>query len=215
MSQIENNLGNILIKHKDAYFKTVHYLTEYLTFTTDRDLAGRFYLLKAGDTTILNGDRIRINSGNRTLVINGEGETRMTDRDKIFHNNDTFIITNGTDATTPINYETPFYFISGRSDKIALHFHWGMEILNGASRNNIQPVLNCEKFDQHPSTLQFYLENVNQPQVGRSPPRPVVTAPRNVSGVSNDKIDSRRGFIILLLLIIVLVLAIMVSNHKY
>lgn len=128
MSNVHNILGNILIKHNDKW-RGDYYLKDDLTFTTDRSLAARFYLLKSGDTTILNGDRISINSGNKTLSISNSNTLQLVDREQHYHNFNTFLITNGTDHTDPITFETILYFISNRDDRTALKYEWSMDLI--------------------------------------------------------------------------------------
>ena len=52
MDQIDNILGNIILKHENK-LRGNSYLKQDLTFTTDRSLASRFYLLKSGNSTII------------------------------------------------------------------------------------------------------------------------------------------------------------------
>src|SRR5437899_615902 len=100
MSHLEQNLGNILLKIRDKWQGDL-YLTESLTFSAQRAQAASFYLLKSGDSTILNGDRISLNVGSRTLVVSN-GMVRMIDRDQLQREVRTFIISNGSDSTEPI-----------------------------------------------------------------------------------------------------------------
>lgn len=125
------DLGNMLIKCHDKW-RGFLYLKEDITLTVDRSLAARFYLLKSGDTTILNGDRVTINSGNKVIIIDESNKIYLHDRtfeDKYINNIKSFIITNGTDNTDPITYETPIYLISNKDKKTALKYEWGINLI--------------------------------------------------------------------------------------
>lgn len=129
-----HTLGNIFIKHNDKW-RGDYYLKEDLTFGVNRGDAARFYLLKAGDTTILNGDRISLHMGSRTLIttsIDGIETARLIDRQHANRGLASFIITNGTDNTDPITYESTLFFIADKARKMALKYEWGLDLVDNS-----------------------------------------------------------------------------------
>ena len=124
-----DNLKKIFIKHNDKW-RGDYYLTDDLTFTVDKSQAACFYLLKLGDTTIINGDRISINSGNRTLIIDDSNIIKLIDRQLLNREINSFIIINESDTTEPITYESSIFLISDINKKMALSYEWGMDLIN-------------------------------------------------------------------------------------
>lgn len=119
MEHVDNILGNIIIRHEDKW-RGDSYLKQDLTFTSDRDQASRFYLLKSGNSTITNGDRITINSGNKTLV--QDEELALIDRDEITKDKNLMIITDGTDDPKAIAYNSTVFFIVDKDKKTGLKY---------------------------------------------------------------------------------------------
>lgn len=111
MACINNIIGNIHIKHNNTWHESL-YLCEDLTFVPDINQAAKLYILKSGNTNIINGDRVSINLGNKILTINNDNQIKFIDRDQLRDENDTFIINNGSDTTDPITYDTPVFLIS-------------------------------------------------------------------------------------------------------
>jgi len=135
MHIIDNNIGNILIKHKNN--NQILYLKDNLTFTNNRFEASKFYLLKSGNTNILNNDRISVNYGNKTLLINptdlsnkgvsppcliNNNTLRFVDRNNINYSVSTFVITSGSDSILPIQYDTPIFLLTDKYNNIALKY---------------------------------------------------------------------------------------------
>ncbi len=201
--------GNILIKHNDKW-RGDYYLKEDLTFTTNKFDAARFYLLKSGDTTIINGDRISINCGNRVLTI-VDNELRLIDRS---HNYNSFIITNGTDNTDPIIFETVLYFIS--DSRNALKYEWGMDLIIPTD-NSIEVSAANYQPHSHPhlsnyyygetctnNSFEFILERSDTPIISREISR--------VTHANNKSDEGYRGIIMIVLLMVILVLCFLLSK---
>jgi hypothetical protein len=222
MSRIDNTPGNILIRHNDKWRGT-YYLRYDLTFTTDRDLAGRFYLLKPGVTTILNGDRISINSGNRTLAISNN-VVSLIDRTNITSEINEFIVTNRTNNTDPITYESPLFFITDKDRKMALKYSWKTEFIergNGLSEAIIpsHPDLITsyygETCETHVDVFQFYLERADSPIINLNSHRNTMTQTypmKSTTKTISEYLDTYRGAVIIILLMIVLVLCVLASK---
>lgn len=217
--------GNLLIKHNDKW-RGDYYLKEDLSFTTDKSLAARFYLLKSGDTPILNGDRISINSGNRTLVIDNENHIRLLDRDQQSREINTFIITNGTDTTDPITYDGGIFFISDKTQKQALKYVWGMELIGNSPDAVVSDASNYKPHD-HPSLVnenygtaceayinafQFQLERAGVPIMTMQDTKTEATPSNKLISQTGNFLDRYKGAILLLLLMVVLILCIAVSK---
>lgn len=219
--------GNILIKHNDKW-RGDYYLTEDLTFTVDRSLAARFYLLKSGDTTILNGDRISINSGNRTLATSDSDTVRLIDRDHSQRLTTTFIVTNGTDNTDPISFETVIFLISDKDRKTALKYEWGMDLINPTSDSSMSGAVSYKPHD-HPnlingnygdnssiniSSFGFLLERADSPITNLDSSRTMlqVTQNKTLSKTPTEFLDGYKGAIMVILLMIVLILCLIASR---
>jgi len=215
MMYVNDNLGNLIIKHNDKW-RGDYYLRDDLTFTVDRKAAGRFYLLKSGNTSILNGDRISINCGNKVLSIDRDNTIRLIDRENNY-NTTTFIITNGTDNTDPIAFETSLYLISDKDEKKALKYDWGMDLV-GPIDNIIIPGAVNFKPQQQPkmingsyadicptyiNTFEFLLEKADGPITNLDTSRVSAVLPK-----TNELNDGYKGAFMIVLLMIVLVLCI-------
>lgn len=223
-----HELGNILIKHNDRW-RGDFYLKEDLTFTIDRTKAARFYLLKSGDTTILNGDRISVNSGNRTLNLSENNELHLADRalaDQNIRGTTTFLISNGTDNTDPITFETHIYLISNREQRLALKYEWGMELITpgGAIEGDVNaanykprshPTLINEDYGTGTvsgvSAFQFSLERADSPITTTESSRNMIAKTSPIKGIT-ELFDNYHGALLLLLLLVILVLCIVVSR---
>jgi hypothetical protein len=224
MSHVDNTLGNILIKHNDKW-RGDYYLQDNLTFGVNRSQAARFYLLKSGDTTILNGDRISLHSGNRTLVISDSNTIRLVDRNLPYRGLNSFIITNGTDNTDPVTYENIVFLISDSQTKTALKYDWRMDLISNPSQNSIissnasdyrprnQPSLvnsnyesTCESYSH---MFEFLLEKADLPIIDQS--RFTLTETSSVKTAS-DIMDGYKGIIMIILLMVILLLCIVASK---
>lgn len=223
MSYIGATSGNIYVKHNDKW-RGDYYLTDNLTFTVDKDLAGKFYLLKQGDTTILNGDRITINSGNRTLVVANNNNIRLIDRDQRDQSHvgvNSFIITNGIDNTDPITYENTVFLISDKTRKTALQYIWGMDLIGSIDDQTIPNASNYKprnnptlingnygsSCDSYIGLFEFSLERVEGPILNQS----YNMLTRTSINKSFDFFDAYGSAVIIMLLMIVLVLCILVG----
>lgn len=217
MDPVNNNLGNILIKHHDK-FRGDYYLKDDLTFTTDRSLAAKFYLLRSGDSSILNGDRISINLGYRTLIIDDDNQVMLIDREHSYRNVNTVIITNGTDSTDPITFDSVVYLITDKKNKEALKYDWSLNLIDSNnSYNDItnykpkeSPILTIFKYGGNSkveiSSFEFILERADGPITNliQQNDRLEQRAPKSFEGYS--------GALLILLLMIVLVLCLIISN---
>lgn len=228
MSGIDTEVGNIIIRHTDKW-RGKCYLKEDLTFTGNRAEAIRCYILKTGDTTILNGDRITINSGNRTIIIDNNGKLRFSDRDQLFNNVNSFIITNGTDHTDPISYEATLFFISDKDRKTALKYEWAVDGNNNILCNsnndrdsNIKPgnyanLINAE-YSNHDNIngFQFVLERAEGPITNLN--QQIKSGPQDDGSKiqyqknSSELFDGRNGVILIILLVIILILCMIVTK---
>lgn len=228
--------GNLLIKHNDKW-RGDYYLKDDLSFTTDRNLAARFYILKPGDTTILNGDRVSINSGNRTLIIDDSNQLKLIDRTQHHRELNSFIITNGTDSTDPITYDGSIFFISDRTKKMALRYVWGMDLINSTKKSNLVessdeyviPDLIPDAADYKPrdhpnlmnenygntceaniNSFQFRLERGSNSVIDMEDTRTLAISPLKTR--TNELFDRYKGVVLLLLLMIVLILCVIISK---
>ena len=67
-------------------------------------------MLKSGNTTIINGDRVSLNLGNKILVITENNIIKFLDRDQLWDETDSFTITNGTDIIlNPLCMIAPYF----------------------------------------------------------------------------------------------------------
>lgn len=218
---VDNTLGNILIKHNDKW-RGDYYLKDDLTFTIDRSSATRFYLLKSGDTTIINGDRISINSGNRTLSITDSNSLRLVDREQSYRDTGTFLVTNGTDNTNSITFENVIYFISNKDDKKALKYEWGMELIVPIENNDIPDAVNYKPHNQpslingsygdtcvtYINTFEFVLEKADGPITNLDESR----ASKQITVNKSEFFDGYKGSVMVFLLIVILILCAIVSK---
>lgn len=212
--------GNLLIKHNDKW-RGDYYLKHDLTFSPNRSEAAHFYLLKPGDTTILNGDRVSINSGNRTLILDEANNCRLIDRDQHHRGIRTFIISNNKDSTDPINYDQVLFFISDKTARTALKYEWSMDIIrpnDGSGSSTYKPrnfpnLTTSTYGTSHETELtpfQFQLERATEPITNLEDNRTVAVA----KPTRNDNLfDRYKGAILLFFLMILLVLCIMVNGR--
>lgn len=218
--------GNLFIKHNDKW-RGDYYLKEDFEFTTDKNLAARFYLLKSGDTTILNGDRISINCGSRVLVIDESNQIKLVDRELCHHGINSFIIGNGTDNTDPINFDSGVFFITDKDEKIALRYIWGMDLIdpsdtdtdasNYKPRNH--PNLTHENYgnvcEANIGSFQFQLERATVPVTAIEDNRTIAVPPIKQSSRSWDLFDRYKGAVMLFLLMIILILCIVIGGDSF
>lgn len=207
---MDDNIGNLLIKHK--FNSQIFYLCNDLNFTTKREIASKFYLLKSGDTSILNNDRININSGNKTLLITSDNNIKFMDRSNMKYDISTCIITTGSDNVLPITYETALFFLTDKLNNLALKFSpiTNQEFNSDVSINENPKLLNS-KFDitTDINDLQFYLEKYDDP---------IINIPQNkTSNFSFLKKnlefnENNRSILLLILLFIILFLCSMLNR---
>lgn len=210
--------GNLLIKHIDRW-RGDYYLKDDLTFSPNRSEAARFYLLKSGDTTILNGDRVSINSGNRTLVLDEQNNCRLIDRDQHHRGVRTFVVSNNNDTTDPINYDQILFFISDKTTRTALKYEWSMDIIrpnDGSGSSTYKPrnfpnLISGEYGTTHETELtpfQFQLERANDPITNLEDNRTLAVAKIRTENL----FDKYKGAILLFFMLILLILCVMVSR---
>lgn len=231
MAHVDNILGNILIKHNDKW-RGDYYLKDDLTFSLNKLHAGRFYLLKPGDTTILNGDRVSIHLGNRTLIMDNLNILKLVDREQVQRELNSFIITNGTENTDPISYESPIFFISDKSRKTALRYEWGMDLIS-SNENSTLPEAMSYKPREHPNLInatygstceihinsfQFFLERADSPirtvEAARTLTTSIATstAISPIKKIGSDLFDGYKGAVLVILLMVILILCILASK---
>jgi hypothetical protein len=235
MTYVDNILGNLLIKYHDRW-RGNYYLKEDLFFTPDRSDAARFYLLKPGDTSILNGDRVSIHCGNRTLVIDSHDKIKLVDRERLQIKSDdykitSYILTNGTENTDPIGHESPLFIISDRVDKMALKYEWGMELIipqndivtpsSDSNPSNYKPrshpnLTNASyNGDFSVNAFKFSLERADGPIINAEEARSITTgammAPAKTM-TKSDNFEGYHGIIMIILLMIVLILCIFINR---
>ena len=208
-NNIDNIVGNILIKHKSNTKN--FYLCQDLSFTTDRSNANKFYFLKSGDTSILNNDRININCGNKTLLINQNYGLKFMDRNNFNNNVSTFIITAGSDNILPIQYEIPLFFLTDKTNNLALKYSHIDD--NGfVSIKSDNPKLVNTKFDitTDINDLQFYLEKFDEPITNIEPKQPEKSS--NFIKKTIEFNDNHKSILLLILLFIILFLCSMLNR---
>lgn len=212
MTHIDTTLGNILIKHHDTW-RGAYYLKDDMTFTTDRASACRFYLLKPGDTSINNGDRVSINSGNRILIIDSENNIILHDR-SIYHDSDSFIISNGTDNLDPITYEGSLFFIINKEAKKALRYDWQTELIENTNIHrptNSPTIITGTYGDDSPlniNSFRFFLEKANGPIVNIEPKQ------KFTDTKTFEIINEYKGIFLIVLLMMILALCVMIENGR-
>lgn len=242
MAHVDNVLGNLLIKYHDRW-RGNYYLKADLSFGVDRDEAARFYLLKSGNTAILNGDRVSIHTGNRTLVINDQDKVQLVDREQVSASTykiHSFIISNGTENTDPIVYESAMFIICDKQAKTALKYEWGMELIinqnepveqiqtmSGASillsndPSNYRPqnrpnlINSTYNADIQVGLFRFSLERADASILNVSNARAMTAAatltPTNTL-TKAESFDNYRGAIMVVLLLIILILCVLLNR---
>jgi hypothetical protein len=234
--ELDNTVGNVLIKQKISYYPNVYfYLKEDLSFTTKREKAGRFHITKPGNSNVVNGDRVHINNGNRTLMLsNNETSThrlKLLDRDQQLAKkvSDTFVLTNNSDNMEAIGYEKPYYILANRKNKTGLHLYWPMELVGQSMQLTAQAFLNIDSFalcEDNPQQLcrfQFYIEDYYRPSFVKASERTQVPDPLATKNVfdQNDKLsldqpirlEGKGGVVLLMLLMMLLAMIILVTNQ--
>jgi hypothetical protein len=231
-----NLLGNTLIKYTDKW-RGAYYLKDDLTFTVNRTQAARLYLLKSGNSTILNGDLVTINLGNQIMVVDYNSNIiRFLDRNLTHNGINSFIITNGTENVEPIMYETSISLISDKNRKTALRYEWKMDLIaNQEEINKLGHISDAGNYRPHThpnlingdygtscesyiNTFQFYLEPSDGTRFNIYPvDNPNTNTNRNTIEVPSSKIvynslDGYKSLILILLLMITLVLCVLVSR---
>lgn len=200
MTLVRGNKGHLHIKHYDPVSQPL-YLTEDLTFSTDRSQAAKFYPLKSADTSIINGDRISLHTGSRTLVINQAGIPQLLDRTQIRNEVSTFVIMNGTNNTQAIECETNILFVGDRENMSALKYY--------LDHGRI-PHLSYDEFDRsQKSMFQFAFEHASVPVTQRK-----TVAPQDVPLSSRlpSWLNWLSGPLVVILLIIILILSVLTTR---
>lgn len=202
------SLGNIVISHYDPVWKTMYYLCDDMTFTTDERYAARCYLLKPGDTAVNNGDRISINTGNRTLVIDTKGKVKFMDRELIKNETSTFVVTNGTPDVRGIGYSSSEYFlIANKDNKMALRCKWFTNLIDTTADMRPELISDCYE-EAIPAQFAFSFDYAPKHRE-----HPVVQETRAVaSRTSRELIEQYKNEMLLLLLMITLVLCLVISK---
>ena len=102
---------------------------------------------------------------------------KLIDREQVQREVNSFIITNGTENTDPISYESPIFFISDKSRKTALRYEWGMDLIDSAENSSPSEATNYKPRDHpnlinttygstcemHINSFQFFLERADSP----------------------------------------------------
>lgn len=221
VSTLDTNVGTTVLKHHDKW-RGDYYLRDDLTFTPHKAQAARVYLLKAGDTSIINGDRISINCGNKVLVVTRENDVRFMDRDQIYHEVRTFTVTDGTDNVTPVTHDTPLYIVSDRQRTLALRYHWSMEPTAADPEANVRWPASCPNLvneemvapeNSDIRSFTFAFEAVTEtPVVSGS--QMCAEEPAEVDAKSKwwEWFESVRGPLFVVLLLVILVLIILTTQ---
>jgi hypothetical protein len=222
MSYVNNILGNIYVRHLDKW-RGYRYLKDDLTFTLNKNLAAKIYMLKSGNTTIINGDRVSLNLGNKILVITENNIIKFLDRDQLWDETDSFTITNGTDNTEPIMYDSTIFLITNKTEKYALKYEWILDLIN----SNTTTI--TEQLDYNPrssptlmngdytlsddiNAFQFQLEKIETTTITTNPddnknPTTKKQSPFDyVTKIFTTSLENYKGAIMLVLLMIILVL---------
>lgn len=112
-------IGNIYIIHEHKT-KGLLYLRKDLTFTTDSDLADKFYLLSKDNSTIANDDPVWIYTGNNLLSLSPRGTLSFV---KI-GDPESFItkFTMSTSGSEYAEYDTPIVFSINKSENLSLKY---------------------------------------------------------------------------------------------
>lgn len=200
---ISNNPGNVLIKYMDKW-RGAYYLTTDLKFTTDRSLAIRFYILKAGNHIILNGDRVTINNSNQMIVVDPNNEVKMVDREQIFEGINTFFISSGHENTEPITYESPIYLLSDKTQNMALKYDWDTNTTEYYPR-----LINTPIYNENINTFQFFLERADTSITNTNS---LTASPFQTIKKNFNLSDSHKSAILVILLMIVLILCVTASK---
>lgn len=204
---------NILIKHHDKW-RGDYYLTDKLIFTTNRTNAAFFSFNKRDNTSILNGDRISIHSGNKILIIDDSGNPALVTSDNIRSETDIFIITDNENNTEPVSYEKNIFIISDNFNKTALKYEWGMDITsdNSGYLPKSNPTIINTSYDIIPNSSQFlFMFERGDIPITRT------TQTNKVQVCHNNKlniVDGYKGVAIIVLLMIILMLCIIINRQQ-
>jgi hypothetical protein len=200
MTLVRGNKGHLYIKYSDPVSQPL-YLTEELTFSTDRSRAAKFYPLKSADTSIINGDRISLHTGSRTLVINHSGIPQLLDRTQIRNEISTFVIMNGTDNTQAIECDDKILLVGNRENMSALRYNLD---------HGRVPYMTYDKFDLSQKRMfSFSFENAFAPMTQRK-----TVAPQDVPLSSRlpSWLNWLSGPLVVILLIIILILSVLTTR---
>lgn len=211
-------VGNIFIKYNDKW-RGALYLYEDMTFGTDKNQAAKFYLLKCGDGSVLNGDRISINSGNKVLSII-DNDIRMVDRlFTVCDISDPIIITNGNDDTDPVLHDVPYFFITNKDTYTALKYEVILDLADMSKYNEQHPKLVNATYNNgnepNVQSFQFYLEKVASHEQSTSNQHETQT--QHATAVAESPVthilDKNKPAIFIILLFLVLLMVIFLSNQ--
>lgn len=206
MTVIDGSFGRILIHHTDSW-RGSYYLSEDMTFTPHVHEAVKCYLLKPGDTTILNGDRISINTGNKTLVVTAENEVKFMDRETITHEISTCIVTNGTDSVDPISFDMPIFLIVDKDARTALRYKWSTDLSTSQITPSDKPDFVIDSYgDVAPAIFELSLKNADSPNVTQHATRTESTLRQRLLS------DEYKKAALLIILLLVLIISIVLSK---
>lgn len=216
MTVIDGSFVRILIHHTDSW-RGNYYVSEDMTFTSNVHEAVKCYLLKPGDTSILNGDRISINTGNKTLVVTPENEVKFMDRETITREISTYIITNGTDSVEPIAFDMPIFLIVDNNARTALRYKWSTDLLTSQVTPSDQPNLIVDGYGEvAPAVFELRLKNADTPNITQHAQRPDAQRPdaqRPDASLRQRLLsDEYKKAALLIILLIILIVSIVMSK---
>ena len=163
-SDLLDDLGNLYLKFTDKW-RGDCYLTKDLTFSSNRDNAAKFYLLKVSgspETTIVNGDIVTINSANQILSITDNG-LKLISRSHITDRIQNFKITTGMIDNNIISFESPVSFLLNvTNDSVALKYDNTVDLSTHRSTGNV-PRLTISPVIDSSENFEFSFERSDSP----------------------------------------------------
>jgi hypothetical protein len=201
----------MFIKYSDKWSGSF-YLKEDLTFTEDRNNASKFYLLKTGNTLILNGDRITINFGNKVLCIDDDNSLKLIDREFVSIKN-SIIVTNGTDSSNSVSYNDNLFLITDPIKQLFLKCEWNTDSVNSIkttvnTKTQRKLILVNSTYNANKDPFIFSFENPDNALTNSNHVKNVI----NLAKIQQNQNYGFKWFILLVLLIILLVLSVIVNK---
>lgn len=204
-SELRMNSGVFFIKYNDKW-QGECYLTEDLTFTSQRSQAAKFYLLGISSKNIItNGNIVTINCNNKILSVNSNG-VQLVNRTDITDSIQNFRITTGYENNENnehnhdvISYNIPVSFILDTNKHLALKYDNNIDLSTHRSRANLHR-LSIGDCSDSINSYMFTFERSDSPML--------------TLHVNHDSVSSDYKNIILLCSLLILLLTCVIISTK-